>query len=79
MMAQGIWILERCASERFPYRLQIQKEGKPWLILRTQDRWPAAGKNIFCLREEEPLMTGEIVEEVGESPFWHSMSEAYAS
>ena len=63
-MAEGIWILERCVSERFPYRLQLQKEGQVWLILRTQDRWPAAGKNIFCLREEEPPKPGEIVEEV---------------
>jgi len=63
-MTEGIWILERYASERFPYRLQIQKEEKPWLILRTQDCWPAVGKNIFCLREEEPPKAGEIVEEL---------------
>ncbi|MEA3254107.1 MAG: hypothetical protein U9Q17_04065 [Chloroflexota bacterium] len=68
MMAEGIWILEHCASERFPYRLQIQRKGKPWLILRTQDRWPAAGKNIFCLREEEPPKPGEVVEEMERVP-----------
>jgi hypothetical protein len=68
MMAQGVWILERCTSERFPYRLQIQKEGKPWLTLRTQDRWPAAGKNIFCLREEEPPGPGEVLEEIERIP-----------
>lgn len=67
-MTEGIWILERCNSERFPYRLQIQREGKPWLMLRTQDRWPAAGKNIFCLREEEPPGQGEIVEEIERVP-----------
>ena len=61
---QGTWILEQCASDRFPYRLQIQREGKPWLILRTQDRWPAAGKRIFCLREEEPPDSDEVIEEL---------------
>lgn len=61
---QGIWILEKCASERFPYRLQILKGGKTWLVLRTQDRWPAAGKNIFCLREDEAPSPDEILEEL---------------
>lgn len=61
---QGIWILERCTSDRFPFRLQIEREGKPWLVLRAQDHWPAAGKRIFCLREEEPPEPGEIVDEV---------------
>ena len=61
-MAQGNWILERCASDRFPYRLQILKGDKPWFILRTQDRWPAAGKRIFCLREEELPAPDEVIE-----------------
>ncbi len=63
-MAQGIWILEQSDNERFPYRLQILRGGKPWLVLRTQDRWPAAGKNIFCLREEEPPFPGEVLNEI---------------
>jgi hypothetical protein len=63
-MMNGTWILERCESGRFPYRLQIFRGDKPWLVLRTQDRWPAAGRNIFCLREEEPPAPGEIVEEL---------------
>ena len=67
-MPQGIWILEQCANERFPYRLQILKEGEPWLVLRTQDRWPAAGKNIFCLREEEPPGPGEVLREIERLP-----------
>lgn len=61
---QGTWILEQCASERFPYRLQIFKRDNPWLTLRTQDRWPAAGKNIFCLREEEPPHPDEELKEI---------------
>jgi hypothetical protein len=67
-MTQGVWVLERCTSERFPYRLQIIREGKPWLVLRAQDRWPIAGKNIFCLREEEPPVTGEVIEEAERVP-----------
>lgn len=63
-MTTGLWILERCASERFPYRLQILKGQEPWLTLRVQDRWPAANRNIFCLREKEPPEPGEVLEEV---------------
>jgi len=63
-MAQGTWVLERCDSERFPYRLQILKGDRPWIVLRTQDRWPAAGRHIFCLRETEPPEPGEVLEEL---------------
>src|SRR6059036_2574405 len=61
----GFWVLERCASERFPYRLQITNEDQR-LILRVQDSWPAAGRNIFCLREREPPAPGEVLETVEE-------------
>ena len=67
-MAIGLWIMERCASERFPYRLQILKGREPWLSLRVQDRWPAANRNIFCLREKEPPEPEEILEEVERVP-----------
>lgn len=67
-MTQGTWILERCVSDRFPYRLQIIKGENLWLVLRTQDRWPAAGRNIFCLREKEPPVAGEVLEEVERVP-----------
>ena len=63
-MAPGTWILEKCASERFPYRLQILKGDKPWMVLRTQDRWPTAGRHIFCLREDELPAPGEVIEEL---------------
>ncbi len=63
-MAQGIWVLEKCASERFLYRLQIVRGDKPWIVLRTQDRWPAAGRHIFCLWEEEPPAPDEVLEEL---------------
>ncbi len=38
------------------------------LILRVQDRWPAANRNIFCLREKEPLEEGEVLEEIERVP-----------
>jgi hypothetical protein len=63
-MAQGTWVLERCDSEHFPYRLPILKGGKPWIVLRTQDRWSAAGRQIFCLREVEPPAPDEVLEEL---------------
>jgi hypothetical protein len=63
-MAVGTWILEQTANDRFPYRLQIIISGKSWLVLRTQDRWPAAGRHIFCLREEEPPEPDETLEEI---------------
>ena len=61
---EGTWILERCVNDRFPYRLQIKRGEKLWLTLRTQDQWPAAGKRIFCLREEETPDSDEVLEEL---------------
>jgi hypothetical protein len=63
-VVEGTWILERTQDDRFPYRLQILKGGKPWLTLRAQDRWPAAGRHIFCLREDEPPSPDEVFEEL---------------
>ena len=60
--------METCVDERFPYRLQILRGREPWLILRTQDRWPAAGKNIFCLREKELPPPTEILKEIERIP-----------
>jgi len=63
-MAKGTWILERTQNDRFPYRLQIIRGDKPWLVLRTQDHWPAAGRDIFCLREDEPPAPDEVLKEL---------------
>jgi len=63
-VVKGTWILERGVSDRFPYRLQILRGDKLWLVLRTQDRWPAAGRHIFCLREDEPPAPDEVLEEL---------------
>jgi len=63
-VAKGTWILERTQNDRFPYRLQIIRGDRPWLVLRTQDHWPAAGRHIFCLREDEPPAPDEVLEEM---------------
>jgi hypothetical protein len=63
-MAKGTWILERTNNDRFPYRLQVLRDNRPWLVLRTQDKWPAAGRHIFCLREDEPPTPDEELEEL---------------
>jgi len=64
----GTWVLEEFADRRFPYRLQILEGDQPWLVLLTQDRWPASGKNIFCLREKEAPSPQNIVREVERVP-----------
>lgn len=55
-------MLERTANERFPYRLQVFRGDRRWFVVRVQDRWPAAGHNIFCLRETEPDPDEELEE-----------------
>lgn len=61
----GLWILERCASQRFPYRLTIEHAGRR-LVLRVPDRWPGANRNVFCLRETEH--SGDVLDEVERVP-----------
>jgi hypothetical protein len=63
-MMKGTLSLERTQNERFPYRLRILRYKRPWLVLRTRDRWPAAGRHIICLREEEPPEPNEELEEL---------------
>ncbi len=67
-MSQGTWILERTQNERFPYRLQIFRGDELWLALRTQDRWPTAGRHIFCLRETVPPEPDELLVELERVP-----------
>ncbi len=64
-MAVGLWVLERCANERFPYRLTIER-GERRLVLRVQDRWPGANRNVFCLRETE--LSDDVLEEIERVP-----------
>lgn len=66
----GLWVLERSSNDRFPYRLQIVRGGEPWLVLRVQDRWPAANRNIFCLREKLPPQPDELLDEMERVPIF---------
>jgi len=60
----GYWIVERVEEDRFPYRIRIEGAGGDTLCLRAQDRWPAAGRSLFCLREKEPPAYAEEIERV---------------
>lgn len=53
IMASLLWVLEKTESNKFPYRLCIRKGDRELLSLFVQDKWPGAGKHIFCLRDEE--------------------------
>jgi ERCC4-type nuclease/predicted Zn-ribbon and HTH transcriptional regulator len=52
-MSSLLWILESTDKENFPYRVSIKRDNKILLALFVQDKWPGAGKNIFCLRDKE--------------------------
>jgi hypothetical protein len=68
-MPAGTWILEKSDNPRFPYRLQIISGLQPEpLVLRAQDHWPTANRNIFCLRETPGLAPDEVLEEVEQVP-----------
>jgi len=46
------WILEQTTHRRFPYRIVIEQGGRTVAAFRVQARWPGAGQQVFCLREE---------------------------
>ena len=66
----AVWILERTASRRFPFRISIEQHGRVLLAVRTQARWPGPGQQIFCLRERE-LDPAEVLEPVERVPVAH--------
>jgi hypothetical protein len=49
-----LWVIETLEHESFPYRLTIRQGDKAVLRLRLRSRWPGAGSQVFCLREDEP-------------------------
>lgn len=49
----SIWIVERTASPRFPFRISLEQNGRLIFAIRAQARWPGPGQQIFCLRERE--------------------------
>jgi hypothetical protein len=65
----GVWVIERCSDEKFPYRLRIYRgeRAEPVLSFLVRDRWPGANQHISCLREQRatvPLEIGDEVERV---------------
>jgi hypothetical protein len=55
-----LWIIETLEHESFPYRLTIRQDEKTVLRLRLRSRWPGAGSQVFCLREDEPPELGGV-------------------
>jgi hypothetical protein len=64
----GVWTVERRLGDgKFPYRIEIRPhKGEP-LVLWAQARWPAANRNIYCLRITE-APSDELCEELEEVP-----------
>ena len=59
------WVLRSTPVDaRFPYRLQILRNGTPWLSLKAQDRWPGAGKQVFCQRDTDAPTSGDPCEDM---------------
>lgn len=60
------WRIERTRSDRFPFRIAIEQDGRVLFAVRAQSEWPAPGGQIFCLREREhdPGEDLELVERV---------------
>jgi hypothetical protein len=55
-----LWVIETLEHESFPYRLTIREGDKAVLRLRLRSRWPGAGSQVFCLREDEPREPGGV-------------------
>ncbi len=62
----AIWRVERTRSDRFPFRIAIEQDGRVLFAVRAQSDWPAPGGQIFCLREHEhdPAEALDLVERV---------------
>ena len=54
MSARAEWILSSTENPKFPFRVEIRRGDERVIALWLQDKWPGAGKQIFCLREGEP-------------------------
>ncbi|MEP7325599.1 MAG: ERCC4 domain-containing protein [Gemmatimonadota bacterium] len=60
------WVLERTASEAFPFRISIEQGDQLVVAVRAKARWPGPGQQIFCLREREldPAEPLQLIERV---------------
>ena len=62
----SVWRIESTDSEKFPYKVSIIEKEKAIFSLLTQDKWPGASGNIFCIRAEDKseIKSDQIIEEV---------------
>jgi hypothetical protein len=68
-VTQGTWVLERCASARFPFRVQVLgysgqarvRPARPGPLARGQPQH-------LCLREKEAPEPGEVIQELERVP-----------
>ena len=62
------WLLYFLPKSNFPYSIYIEGEQGKFLSLKSKERWPGAGKNIFCKWEgwveEKDIPSTEPIEEV---------------
>jgi hypothetical protein len=65
------WLMYHSSEVRFPYHIFIEEKPGEYLHLKTQDKWPGPGKNLFCksmgikseneLPKETPLEVNNII------------------
>ncbi|WP_150468006.1 ERCC4 domain-containing protein [Francisella sp. SYW-9] len=61
----SLWKVAKTDSKKFPYHIAVSENNKTSLSLLTQDKWPGASGNIFCIRaEDSDISLEEVVEEV---------------
>ncbi|HET8897858.1 MAG TPA: ERCC4 domain-containing protein [Rhodanobacteraceae bacterium] len=66
----ALWIVQRSAEARFPFRIAIEQDGRVLFAVRAKAAWPGAGSQVFCLREREADRM-EVFEEVERVPVAH--------
>jgi hypothetical protein len=58
-----VWVVHRTNDPRFAFHITIERNGEPSLRLLAPDRWPAAGRALFCVRMGEEVPDGLDLEE----------------
>ena len=61
------WLVQETGNPRFPWRVAVYRDGLRVVALRAQEKWPATGANVFCIRdgsEEEEVEWFPVAERV---------------
>jgi hypothetical protein len=69
-MAQALWLVDKTADRRFPFRVAIEQDGRTVLAVRSQSPWPGPGQQVFCLRERGDV-AGESLDPLERVPVVH--------